>query len=173
MMLKASLLPDYEGVPVTSSNPVTAAEINAALGTNTVSLQDLLNGINLSPELKPEVLTQTNPLTNPESKPEPGKPSADTPPFSLGVNPAIPAPSLDDAPSGEEILNPLRNIMPDIKNLSISSKDVQCPVWSFELWDNKYSIDSHCELMEKIRPLLKAVFLLIWGIISLRIILTA
>ncbi|NHB63726.1 hypothetical protein C5472_22395 [Photorhabdus sp. RW14-46] len=171
MMLKASLLPDYEGVPVTSSNPVTAAEINAALGSNTVSLQDLLNGIQISPELKPEVLTQTNPLTNP--KPEPDKPSPDTPSVSLGENPGIPAPSLDDVPSGDEILNPLKNLMPEVKNMSISSKDVRCPVWSFELWDNKYSIDSHCELLEKIRSLLKAVFLLIWGIISLRIILTA
>jgi len=93
--------------------------------------------------------------------------------IDLGKNPNIEAPAIETPPTGEEILKPITGLMPEIKNINISSKDVQCPIWEFELWGNEYSIDAHCTLLEEIRPILKTVFMLIWGVISLRIILTA
>lgn len=156
----------YQGIPL--DKPFTAAELTAAANAVGVKLD---KGLLYSPVTVPQSWVNARPDTDIHVYP-----GADTDidtSVDLGEDPGIKTPELEKPPTGEEILKPITELMPDIKNLSISSKDVQCPVWSFELWDNKYSIDSHCELLEKIRPLLKAVFLLIWGVISLRIILTA
>ncbi|MBE8859819.1 hypothetical protein F3H64_24250 [Enterobacter hormaechei] len=155
---------NYKGIPL--ERPFTAADIIAAAGAAGVVLD---SGILYQPVSVPRTWVHEGGKDTDTDYPD-----SDTHvTVDFGENPNTPAPALETPPTGEEILKPITELMPDIKNLSISSRDVQCPVWQFELWDNKYSIDSHCELLEKIRPLLKALFLLIWGIISLRIILTA
>lgn len=157
--MNAASKPDYQGVPFSSSNPVTAAEIRAvAPEVAKLTQQEWVKPAQADSNAPVEITINN---------------SGNEVKVDFGDNPDIKSPELEKPPTGEEILKPITELMPDIKNLSISSKDVQCPAWQFELWGNKYSIDSHCELLEKIRPLLKAVFLLIWGIISLRIILTA
>ncbi|ECP0068169.1 hypothetical protein IEK64_001838 [Salmonella enterica] len=156
----------YQGIPL--DKPFTAAELTAAANAVGVKLD---KGLLYSPVTVPQSWVNARPDT--DIHVYPGTDTDIDTSVDLGEDPGIKTPELEKPPTGEEILKPITELMPDIKNLSISSKDVQCPVWSFELWDNKYSIDSHCELLEKIRPLLKAVFLLIWGVISLRIILTA
>ncbi|EBP0013843.1 hypothetical protein HX37_24570 [Salmonella enterica] len=156
----------YQGIPL--DKPFTAAELTAAANAVGVRLD---KGLLYSPVVVPQSWVNARPNT--DTHVNPGTNTDVDTSVDLGEDPGIKAPELEKPPAGEEILRPVTELMPDIKNLSISPKDVQCPVWSFELWDNKYSIDSHCTLLEKIRPLLKAVFLLIWGVISLRIILTA
>ncbi|ATI90058.1 hypothetical protein DKJ32_19965 [Salmonella enterica] len=156
----------YQGIPL--DKPFTAAELTAAANAVGVKLD---KGLLYSPVTVPQSWVNARPDT--DIHVYPGTDTDIDTSVDLGEDPGIKTPELEKPPTGEEIIKPITELMPDIKNLSISSKDVQCPVWSFELWDNKYSIDSHCELLEKIRPLLKAVFLLIWGVISLRIILTA
>ncbi|EKD1793815.1 hypothetical protein OQ647_000121 [Salmonella enterica] len=156
----------YQGIPL--DKPFTAAELTAAANAVGVKLD---KNLLYSPVTVPQSWVNARPDT--DIHVYPGTDTDIDTSVDLGEDPGIKTPELEKPPTGEEILKPITELMPDIKNLSISSKDVQCPVWSFELWDNKYSIDSHCELLEKIRPLLKAVFLLIWGVISLRIILTA
>ncbi|HGT6553822.1 TPA: hypothetical protein ACM317_003334 [Escherichia coli] len=158
----------YQGIPL--DKPFTAAELTAAANAVGVKLD---KGLLYSPVVVPQSWVNARPGAGTDTGVHPGTGTDTDTSVDLGEDPGIKAPELEKPPTGEEILKPITELMPDIKNLSISSKDVQCPVWSFDLWDNKYSIDSHCELLEKIRPLLKAVFLLIWGIISLRIILTA
>lgn len=158
----------YEGIPL--EKPFTVAELTAA--ANAVGIK-LDKGLLYSPVTVPQSWVNAIPNTDTDIHVNPGTNTDIDTSVDLGEDPGIKAPELEKPPTGEEILKPVTELMPDIKNLSISSKDVQCPVWSFELWDKKYSIDSHCELLEKIRPILKAVFLLIWGVISLRIILTA
>lgn len=157
---------NYKGIPL--DRPFTAAEIADAANAAGVSLD---SGIMYQPVVLPSVWTNLIPADHAGNNNY--NIDIDTPAVDLGKNPDIQSPELEKPPTGEEILKPLTELMPDIKNLNISSKDVQCPAWSFELWDKQYAVDSHCTLLEKIRPLLKAVFLLIWGIISLRIILTA
>ncbi|ELE3232902.1 hypothetical protein RLQ99_004203 [Salmonella enterica subsp. enterica serovar Muenchen] len=156
----------YQGIPL--DKPFTAAELTAAANAVGVKLD---KGLLYSPVTVPQSWVNARPDT--DIHVYPGTNTDIDTYVDSGEDPGIKTPELEKPPTGEEILKPITELMPDIKNLSISSRDVQCPVWSFELWDKKYSIDSHCELLEKIRPLLKAVFLLIWGVISLRIILTA
>lgn len=158
----------YKGIPL--DKPFTAAELTAAANELGIKLD---KGLLYSPVTVPQSWVNARPNADTDTHVNPGTNTDVDTSVDSGEDPGIKAPELEKPPTGEEILKPITELMPDIKNLSISSKEVQCPVWSFELWDKKYSIDSHCELLEKIRPLLKAVFLLIWGIISLRIILTA
>lgn len=160
LLLNASAEPDYKGIPFSSSNPVTQNEVKQALSS-------VSNIWNQSVFL--------NPVTNNNGKTEvvilPGQ--ASEPNTDLGENPEIKQPALDTPPTGIEILKPLTELMPFVNDMNITAKDVQCPKWEFELWNNNYSFDSHCILLERIRPILKAVFLLIWSLISLRIILSA
>lgn len=102
-----------------------------------------------SPVTVPQSWVNARPGAGTDTGVHPGTGTDTDTSVDLGEDPGIKAPELEKPPTGEEILKPITELMPDIKNLSISSKDVQCPVWSFELWDNKYSIDSHCELLEK------------------------
>ncbi|BEM04253.1 hypothetical protein SM14VA4_18610 [Serratia marcescens] len=156
---------NYKGIPL--DKPFTPAEIVSAANAAGIPLtKDLL----YQPVISPSKWTQTKPdIVNPGL---PGTGTGDVT-IDLGENPNTSAPSLEEPPTGQEILKPITDLMPDIKNLNIVAKDVQCPKWEFELWEKKYSFDSHCTLLEKIRPVLKAVFLLIWGLVSLRIILSA
>ncbi|EJC0945819.1 hypothetical protein P4P50_002424 [Salmonella enterica] len=163
MLMEAATKEDYKGIPFSSSKPVTVSEVDSLLKQMNLTLTyaDLFREAETDEESY--IINNTNVDVDIDNGSD----------FDLGENPDIKPPDIEEPPTGTQILKPITELMPDIKNLSISSKNVQCPLWSFEIWDNKYSIDSHCELLEKIRPLLKAVFLLIWGIISLRIILSA
>jgi len=155
----------YKGIPL--EKPFTPAEIVSAANAAGVPLT---KEILYQPVTAPSTWTPSKPdIVNPDV---PGTGTGSVA-LDLGENPNTPVPSLESPPTGEEILKPITELMPDIKNLNITAKDVQCPKWEFELWGNKYSFDSHCTLLEKIRPVLKAVFMLIWGLVSLRIILSA
>lgn len=165
---QAAVQEGYQGIPL--DKPFTAAELTAAANALGVKLD---KGLLYSPVVVPQSWVNARPDTGTDIHVHPGTGTNTDTSIDLGEDPGIKSPELETPPTGEEILKPITELMPDIKKLSIASKDVQCPVWSFELWDNTFAIDSHCTLLEKIRPLLKAVFLLIWGMISLRIILTA
>lgn len=156
----------YKGIPL--DRPFTASEIAAAANAAGVPLNP---GIMYQPVTLPSVWTNAIPKDHPHDKDSDY--DDDSPSIDLGENPNIKSPELEKPPTGQEILQPIIDLMPFVKDINVSAKDVQCPKWNFEIWDKSYSVDSHCSLLEKIRTLLKAVFLLIWGIVSLRIILSA
>ncbi|ELE3265762.1 hypothetical protein RLQ96_000816 [Salmonella enterica subsp. enterica serovar Muenchen] len=163
LLMEAATKEGYKGVPFSSSKPVTPSEVDSLLKqmNMTLTYADLFREADT--DEKNYVINNTNVDVDIDTGTD----------IDLGDNPDIKPPELDEPPTGEQILKPVIELMPFVKDVNIATKDVQCPIWSFELWDKKYSVDSHCTLLEKIRPLLKAVFLLIWGVISLRIILTA
>lgn len=164
LLMKAATQENYKGIPISATNAVTASEIKELLKGQNITYYDLTQTFYNENKI-PQVVVLPETITPPDTGTD-GK-------VDLGENPNTPSPEIEKPPTGEEILKPLTELMPDVKNLNIAAKDVQCPKWEFELWEKKYSFDSHCTLLEKIRPVLKAVFLLIWGIVSLRIILSA
>ncbi len=48
-----------------------------------------------------------------------------------------------------------------------------CPVQSVELFGKSVMFDSHCSLWAQIEPILKAVFLAFWALLSVRVFLSA
>lgn len=54
-----------------------------------------------------------------------------------------------------------------------SHASAQCPVGVVQLFGKDITFDSHCDLFEIIRPILSAVFLAFWALVSVRIVLSA
>ncbi|EKP7192537.1 hypothetical protein P3986_005033, partial [Salmonella enterica] len=117
----------YQGIPL--DKPFTAAELTAAANAVGVKLD---KGLLYSPVTVPQSWVNARPDT--DIHVYPGTDTDIDTSVDLGEDPGIKTPELEKPPTGEEILKPITELMPDIKNLSISSRDVQCPVWSFELW---------------------------------------
>ncbi|ASD17871.1 hypothetical protein R6U49_03360 [Pseudomonas aeruginosa] len=75
----------------------------------------------------------------------------------------------------------LQKAWTDIKNAPIGQALAKitfptggsCPVQSVELFGKSVMFDSHCDLWAQIEPILKAVFLAFWALLSVRVFLSA
>ena len=114
---KAAMDPTYQGVPYSYSDPVTAADVSAWQASNPASyptVQDLLSqAVNPAtgsvPVTAPGTGTVTPPVTNP------GTGTTVNVTLDLGPNPGIQTPGLEATPTGSQILAPLMNMMPGLK----------------------------------------------------------
>ncbi|POD98553.1 hypothetical protein [Pectobacterium odoriferum] len=158
LLLDAASQPDYEGVPITSSNPLISArdvlDAAAAIGRPNPTQAEWTSSWQ---ELQPE--TQPQPQPNPEPNPQP-------------ESPAIP-PELDTPPDGKTVLAPLIGAFSEWENFSIGSRSAQCPTAEFTIWDTNFAVDSHCGLIEKNRELIRIFCLICWGFASFRRVMSA
>ncbi|ENJ2509594.1 hypothetical protein AB0700_004507, partial [Escherichia coli] len=65
------------------------------------------------------------------------------------------------------------NLLPFTNEFNIGSRSASCPVVEFSVFNHQYRIDSHCPLIEQNRSAVETIFLIIWGFVALRIILSA
>ncbi|SQH13258.1 hypothetical protein [Providencia heimbachae] len=157
--------PDYDGIPITSSNPITANEIKSVYPDyGKLTDFDLLYPAQVKPDgdlviKTPGISTETG---------QSGKVELD-----LGEYPEIDEPDLEEPPTGKEILEPIENLMPFIKNIQLPNKEASCPVAEFNVFDTQYKIDSHCPLLEQNKVLFQLIAGILWAFLSLRIILSA
>lgn len=91
----------------------------------------------------------------------------------LGVNPNIPAPTLETTPTASQIVEPVLNLMPDLKNFSVPAHTSSCATGSFEWGGRSFIIDTQCTLLEKNRTVIEGAILLFWVICSMFIVLKA
>lgn len=156
LLLDAASQPDYQGVPISSSNPLISARdvLDAAAAVGRPSPTQAEWTASWS-DLQPE--TQNQPEPNPQPQPEP---------------PAIP-PELDTPPDGKTVLAPITGAFSEWENFSIGSRSTQCPVAEFSVWDENFIVDSHCELIEKNRELIKIFCLICWGFSAFRRVMSA
>ncbi|TAI90443.1 hypothetical protein [Pectobacterium versatile] len=158
LLLDAASQPDYAGVPVTSSNPLISArdilDAASAVGRpNPTQAEWTTPWENLQPE------TQPQPEPNPEPNPQP-----ETPPVP---------PELESPPDGKTVLAPLVGAFPEWESFSIGSRSAQCPVAEFTIWDENFVVDSHCELIEKNRDLIRIFCLICWMFAAFRRVMSA
>ncbi|MCE9729967.1 hypothetical protein [Pectobacterium sp. IFB5596] len=158
LLLDTASQPDYQGISISSSQPlVTAQDIRdaaAAVGRPNPSQAEWTTPWS---DLQPEIQPQPEP--NPEPNPQP--------------EPPVVQPTLDAPPDGKTILAPLIGAFPEWENFSIGSRSVQCPVAEFSVWDKNFIVDSHCELIEKNRELIKLFCLICWGFAAFRRVMSA
>ncbi|MDM3617937.1 hypothetical protein [Proteus mirabilis] len=165
LFYQSATQPDYDGIPITSSNPITANEIKSVYPDHgKLTDFDLLYPAQVKPDgdlviKTPGISTETG---------QSGKVGLD-----LGEYPEIDEPDLEEPPTGKEILAPIENLMPFIKNIQLPSKEASCPVAEFNVFDTQYKIDSHCPLLEQNKALFQLIAGVLWGFLSLRIILSA
>lgn len=167
---QAASQPGYSGVPYSMSDPVTAADVATARAENpwmpVSTVGDLVNPI-----------SPTNPLGQavaPVGNVGAGtNPAADQPLQNLGVDPGIGAPILEATPTGAQVVAPLANLMPDLRNFQVPPHAASCPRPTFDLFGKQIVMDSQCSLFENVRGELYNAMLVTFLIIALFIILSA
>jgi hypothetical protein len=186
----AAAKPGYAGEPYPVSNPVTATDVmtwkNANLSTYPV-LDDLLrrpqnpaidtNGVPISPNVSAG--STSNPNTgNPASGNvnvinTPNVNVLSMPQVNLGADPATPLPTLENTPTGAEILSPLTGLFPELRSFQSPAHSGVCPKPIFDIFGKSILMDSHCTIAEQNRSAIGAVMLVAWLLVALRILLSA
>lgn len=192
---QAASQPNYQGIPYSASDPVTASDavaVQQAAPASWPKNADLVSpvstGAGVQPSVDPATATQpaTNPSTGTGTNPSPTGTQnvavVNTPGVNVmnkvqidfGQYPTDSAPpNIGDAPTGSSILAPIVGAMPGLKHFVVPSHDAQCPKPEFKLFDKDIVMDSHCTLMEGIRPQLFAIMAAVWALLAVLIILTA
>lgn len=176
LLLSASSQVGYAGVPFTSANPITANEVAqslAELGLENPSYADLFTKAGVGNQIKIELATapQTNPSISPNLSPNNSEEIEDIGDIE---DAELTTPELEP-PTARQILEPFNKFFPTLKNLTIAERSVQCPIWEGHLpyLDIDIRLDKHCDYLEQNKGVISSLMLLIWGIIALRILLSA
>lgn len=158
-------------LPWSATDPVTPADVAEWKAANPSAVPNV--GDALGPVAAPEGASV--PISSPGTAPATGP--APTPgqgtQVDLGPNPNIGAPSLETTPTAQQILEPLLNLFPDLRTFAVPSHSSQCPEGNFSALGATYTIDSQCQLIESNRALIEAAMLLVWGLVSVFIVLRA
>jgi hypothetical protein len=166
---KAASDPGYNGVPYSMSDPITEADVAAFVQANpsfaVATVGDLAQSVSAS---DPIGASGTAPVTG-----TPTNPAASAPLVNLGSDPGIGSPSLEATPTGAQILQPLTQLMPDLKNFQVPAHQAVCPKPSFDLLGKTVVMDGQCTLFEGIRGELYNAMVLAFLLVALFIVLSA
>ncbi len=159
-------------LPWSATDPITPADVADWKAANPNSVPNVGDAIGpvASPGSSAVPISQPgtySPSTGPATTPGQGTQ------VDLGPNPNTPPPGLEATPTAQQIMDPLLNLMPDLRNFSVPSHSAECPKGSFDALGKTYTIDSHCQLIENNRAIIEAAMLLVWAIASIFIVLRA
>lgn len=166
---KAASDPGYSGVPYSMSDPITEADVTAFVQANpsfaVATVGDLAETVSAS---DPIGASGAAPATG-----TPTNPAASAPLVNLGSDPGIGSPSLEATPTGAQILQPLTQLMPDLRNFQVPAHQAVCPKPSFDLFGKTVVMDGQCTLFEGIRGELYNAMVLAFLLVALFIVLSA
>ncbi|CAB3762447.1 hypothetical protein [Paraburkholderia humisilvae] len=100
----------------------------------------------------------------------PGEPACEV---DWGTNPGTPEPTLESTPTIDMILGPIVNMLPGFRSFQLPAHTGTCPVATFSIFGNSYTMDQHCTLFEQNRTAISAAFALVFLLASVFIVLTA
>lgn len=92
--------------------------------------------------------------------------------LDLGQYPEAAEPTLEPV-EASAILQPIFDLFPALQNYSVPDHASECYRPTFELFGKEYVIESHCDLLEQHRDLLKSVCSVLWAIAALFVFLKA
>lgn len=93
--------------------------------------------------------------------------------MDLGTAPTVGTPGLETTPTARSILDPLLNLMPDLKAFTTPQHQGECPKPSVNVFSWHVTFDSHCQLAEETRQMLYQTMMVCWALAALLIILMA
>lgn len=179
----ASLAPGFDGVPYNPLNPITAADVladkaaNPHLYPNNRNLFEPLSQPGQSPALDPEAA-----ITPVESQSTGTEPSP-TVTLDIPPSPVVPEPSLDGAPTGSQIFEPILDLLPDFKNFRIGNggyfcneQPARCQCQSIDLmtWNSTtYTMTSHCTIAAQHEATFQVLMQLVFSLGAAMMILRA
>jgi len=117
----------------------------------------------------PTPVAEQDPTTTPKTGTNPST----EPLQNLGPDPGIGAPALEPIPTAQQILSPLLNLFPSLKNFVVPNHNATCPKWSVHLFDRDVPLQDHCPMLEQVRPTAYATMAAVWILIALFIVLAA
>lgn len=92
--------------------------------------------------------------------------------LDLGQYPEASEPQLEPV-EASAILQPIFDLFPALQDYHVPDHESECYRPTFELFGKEYVIESHCDLLEQHRDLLKSVCSVIWAIAALFVFLKA
>ncbi|EIL4459048.1 hypothetical protein LLL26_004717 [Salmonella enterica] len=154
--------PAYGGVPYSPSYAATSSDVVAATSTAPKpSVGDLV---------VPDGQFGSDTATNPTPDPNTGTGGDST---VIGKDPGIASPTLESPYTAQQIISPIENSMPFLRNLELPVKSATCPTYSFD-WNGKnFVADVHCDLIEKYKSVIQIIASICWSLVALRMILSA
>lgn len=102
-----------------------------------------------------------------------GNPPAPGGAIDLGPNPGVAAPTLEGIPTAAQILAPVFDLFPSLRNFSVPGHASQCPAISFTVFAADIATAAHCDLIEGQRSAFGAASLAMWTILTVLIVLGA
>ncbi|WP_394792458.1 hypothetical protein [Rhodoferax sp.] len=178
---QAAAQPGYDGLPYPQSKPITATETATWTAQNpdyapTVRDFTAPNPVTTgSPQ--PWALPQnptastTTPATTPNANTT--NPAATNPQENLGADPAIGAPTLEQTPTAQMILQPILDLLPDLKNFSPTMATGTCPRPTMNLFHQTQTFEAHCTILDNNRDAIHAAMVVAFTLSALLIILSA
>lgn len=160
-------------IPYSPNNPITpsdVAEWKAENPSSVPKVSDFLSSPQTSPGV-PQVPIQPglDVSTNPSPPVTPGSGVQ----VDLGADPNIGAPNLENVPTAFDILSPIFNMMPDLRNMYVPQMYGSCPSGAFDVYGKTYVINAHCDLIEDNRYYIELIMSLIWAMLGMFIVLRA
>ncbi len=187
--MKAAAQPNYQGLPYSITQPVTAADVSGWTSTNPTgvpTIGDLLvpasnPGVSVVP-ISPTVTVSPAPTPTPSQQPDPNtNPGTgitnvnvvNNPRIDMGADPMTPDPTMETTPTSWQILAPLTSLFPELRNFQTPAHSSECPKPTFQIFQKSIVMDSHCTIAEQFRPQITSVMLTVWILVSLFIVLSA
>ncbi|WP_367848752.1 hypothetical protein [Rhodoferax sp. WC2427] len=178
---QAAAQPGYDGLPYPQSKPITATEAATWTAQNpdyAPTIRDFTApnpATTASPQ--PWALPQnptaatTTPATTPNANTT--NPAASNAQENLGADPAIGAPTLEQTPTAQMILQPILDLLPDLKNFSPTMASGICPRPTLNLFGHTQTFEAHCAILDNNRDVIRAAMVLAFTLSALLIILSA
>lgn len=182
----ASEQPGYDGIPYSSSHPITTADAVAVQQASPATYPTV--GDAVAPVAAPAGQPSAAPWTpavsapvaqpQPQPQPEPGETTnPDSKPIDWGV---FTPPTLEGTPTIESILDPLFNLWPAWSSFSFPAHQSECPTPSFSLPNSVLNghtlhFTQMCDFLEanNVRVAMQAAFAVAWAILILFIVMGA
>ncbi|MEN3110394.1 hypothetical protein ACFONG_10270 [Uliginosibacterium paludis] len=178
---QAATQPGYRGLPYQQANPITASEAQTWMDQNPSYWPTVRDFVQPQPTTDPTSYSlpfnptapasQLQQTTNPN--PNAVNPAAEQPQVNLGDDPAIPQPELEPTPTAQQILAPVLNLLPSLRNFMMPTGAGTCPVASFSVWSHSFQIDAHCTVIGQNQQIIQAFMFVAWSVLALLVLLRA
>ncbi|WP_392565053.1 hypothetical protein RHO13_13205 (plasmid) [Orbus wheelerorum] len=174
LMMNAASMDGYNGLPFSSTNLFTEQEIKQAIkdiGHHPTLLDwygiaaDSSSLLNLDPKSAYITIYNNNSTNNNNNNTT----------NNSNVNKVdwgeFEPPELEQMP--DDFLGFFDDLFPFLRDFELDEKKADCPIYHFDAFNQTYTIETHCPLLEQNRTLTEMIMLIVWAFVSLRIILKA
>lgn len=172
---QAAAQPGYSGLPYQVSNPIQSSDVSSWEAANPAATPQVswLGTPVPTGDFAPSTSTTTYIPASTATTPGTVNPAQGASEVNLGADPATPAPTLEDTPTAQMIVQPLLNLMPDLKAFTMPAHSGVCPQPSFSMFGQSYTFTEQCTLAEQYRSVLYAACVVMFTMAALFIVLTA